>query len=322
MGQRDMGKATQRNVTVHVVLGMLGGVLLITVFAVASRQLGALTLAFVLATWGLGYWLALTTPPRRQAVNAVLALAATVAALVQPLAALGLLAFSCAARHAARKREAVAAAAGKRAPAPDAASRERRAQQGGEPIAFPEMVESALLPFLSPARWSPQREMASEQLIPGYDNSPLVCLGWDSPRLVVLGGAQLLTPQNKATALDNLRKRPNRPEWQETSMDLPEGSAEVFVRLGDVLTASDLWDREFVRAAHQLAGSERVFFAVPTRASMVMATSPDPVARLAMSRVEDDEHGEFVIGAEIIAFDGDDFVVMTPMIDGEQPVRH
>lgn len=48
---------------------------------------------------------------------------------------------------------------------------------------------------------------------------------------------------------------------------------------------------------------------------MVMATSPDPVARLAMARVQDDEHGEFVIGTEIIAFDGEGFVVMTPVVN-------
>lgn len=317
-----MGEARHRGALVHVLVGITGGVLLLTMVALEWRHWAARVpwLALLSVLWGLAYWLALSTPPRRQALNAVLALAAIIAGLLSlpvGLVALGLV-------WAIRSESLSQEAQGKSArPAGATTPPERQARQGSEPIAFPELVESELLPFLSPAGWSPQQDMACERLIAEYDNSPLVCLGWDSPRLVVIGGVQLLTPQNKATALANLRTRPNRPEWHETSMDLPDGSAEVFVRLGDVMTASDLWDPEFVRHAHLLAGSERVYFGVPTRQSMVMATSPEPVARLAMSRVEDDEHGEFVIGAEIISFDGDEFVVMAPLLDGDdRAVRH
>lgn len=307
----------------HVLVGITGGVLLVTLFALGwARGVSRLPWVGLLSVlWGAGYWLALTTPPRRQIANALLALTAISAGLLQPLAGVAMLALVWGLRKLALTEDARQGKGPLDAAA--ASSSERPSPQGSEPIAFPELVESELLPFLSPASWSPQQEMACERLIAEYDNSPLVCLGWDSPRLVVIGGAQLLTPQNKAMALANLRTRPNRPEWHETSMDLPDGSAEVFVRLGDVMTASDLWDPEFVRHAHLLAGSERVYFGVPTRQSMVMATSPEPVARLAMSRVEDDEHGEFVIGAEIIAFDGEEFVVMAPVVDGdERAVRH
>jgi hypothetical protein len=313
-----MAEAKDRNTTVHLLIGIVAGVPMLTVFAVASETgiARAWAMAAWLAIWGLGYWMALTTPPRRRSVNAVLGFVAVFAGIIKPLAGFAVLAFMWPVRQSAKKRESLPTGRFEGPSAPKAATpAQLAARERLERLLAPNMVDTELVPLLNPASWTSKDKMASERLIAGYDNSPLVSLGWDSPRMVVIGDASLLTPQNKATALANLRKRPDRPEWEQTSMDLPEGSADVFVRLGDVMTASDLWDPEFVRDALRLAGSDRVFFAVPTRESMVMATSPDPVARLAMARVQDDEHGEFVIGTEIIAFDGEEFVVMTPVVD-------
>jgi hypothetical protein len=311
--------------TVHVLVGMVPVVPMIFRFSVGSGNTaaGAGMMTACLAIWGLGYWMALTTPPRRRSVNALLGLVAVFAGLIMPLVGFAVLAVVRSIRKSAKNRESLAAGRLEGPPGRKAAASEALpARERGEPILAPNMVDAELLPFLNRAGWSSNEKMASERLVAGYDNSPLVSLGWDSPHMVVIGDASLLTPQNKATALANLRKRPDRPHWEKASMDLPEGSADVFVRLGDVMTASDLWDPEFVRDALRLAGSDRVFFAVPTRESMVMATSPDPVARLAMARIQDHEHGEFVIGTEIIAFDGEDFVVMTPMVDRGQAPLH
>ena len=71
--------------------------------------------------WGLAYWLALTAPPRRQAVNSLLALVAVVVGLLQPAAALAVLAFVWAVRKAAMDREALPGRADSGSTAPRAA---------------------------------------------------------------------------------------------------------------------------------------------------------------------------------------------------------
>lgn len=239
MDKREMAEAKHRNTTVHVLIGIVAGVPMIVVaWGSAGARAWAVTGGLVI--WGLAYWMALTTPPRRRSVNAVLGLVAVFAGMRMPLAGLAVLAFMWSVRQSAKKRESLPTGRFEGSSAPKAATpAQLAARERIERLLAPNMVDAELVPFLNPANWASKEKMASERLIAGYDNSPLVSLGWDSPRMVVIGDASLLTPQNKATALANLRKRPDRPEWEKTSMDLPEGNADVFVRLGDVMTASD-----------------------------------------------------------------------------------
>ena len=95
-------------------------------------------------------------------------------------------------------------------------------------------------------------------------------------------------------------------------MPSPDGEIEVFIRIGDDLTASDLLDPEFMQDAWARCRSKMVFFGVPTRTCMAMASHPDPVARLAAVRFEEPEHGELRLSPCVFAFDGKN--ALLPMV--------
>ncbi|MEI9954353.1 MAG: hypothetical protein WDO74_36625 [Pseudomonadota bacterium] len=72
-----------------------------------------------------------------------------------------------------------------------------------------------------------------------------------------------MNDDNKRRALQNLRARPERAEWEEVRVPSPDGEIELFARVGDDRTASDLIDPEFLQAAFERCGKATVFFAVP-----------------------------------------------------------
>jgi len=281
--------------------------------------------------WAGAYFLAATTVPLRRSVIGAIAFGT---ALIGPLtsSAIGLLALFPIwwMRRSARILSGVLEDDGidplnqPVASAPRGRKKRRGGRDSDAPPGMEELAAvlrasdpSALVPFLSHAAWSGATDSATEPLLEEFGDTLLLSLGWDTSRMVVIGDRSLLTPENKRTALANLRSRATRAEWVRTTLSLAEGETDVWMRLGDAMTASDLWDREFVRAALALSGAPTVFIAVPTREAMVMSTHPDPVARFAMARVKDPEHGEHVLGTDIFVFDGSRMFPIKPMRTGE-----
>jgi hypothetical protein len=172
------------------------------------------------------------------------------------------------------------------------------------------LASDNLFPYLNPAGFRQESDTASERLVDAWSDSPLVTLGHDGGVSIAWMGRAELNIENKRLALGNLRSRRERAEWQAHSMESPAGPIELFVRMGDDLTASDLVDPDFLRAAYEQCGSKVVFFAIPSRVSMVMASHPDPVARVARVGFEDDEHDP--VSSCLFAFNGEGALV--PMI--------
>lgn len=321
-------KAERSREVVHGLMGLAFAILVWTRFLSQdadphSNDEAALNV-FFFPIWAWAYWLAATTVPLRRNLIGVLAFGT---ALIGPLTSspTGLAALIPIwwIRRSARIWSGVLEDDGidPLAPAKRRQTKQRTEDDppglDGLAAALRESDPNALVPFLSAAGWIGADDSASEPLLAEFGDSLLVSLGWDSPTMVVIGDRSLLTRENKRTALANLRSRETRVDWLPTTVPSPKGETDVWVRLGDALTASDLWDPDFVRAARERTGAPVVFIAVPTRESMLMSIDPDPIARLAMARVEDPSHGEHVLGTELFLYDGGRMYPVKPMRQDE-----
>jgi hypothetical protein len=177
-------------------------------------------------------------------------------------------------------------------------------------VVYGEEDPSELLPLLCPCDW-PIERYAVERLIPGRPDSPYVVLGWDQPAFVLIAQKPLVFDDHRATALQNLREqRGDKAEWTQRELSDPSGSFSAWVREGDWFTASDLLDREFLRAAATIAGVDTVYFATPTRECMIMAADDSVVRRLAIGKLENNDDNEFVVGAQVYRFDESGLVLL------------
>jgi hypothetical protein len=150
------------------------------------------------------------------------------------------------------------------------------------------------------------------------EDSPIVTLGWDTPSMIELASPEIEFAAHEATALSNLRARRTRAEWQLETLEGPEGSMDVYVRTGDSLTASELWDPEFVSESAKMVGSDVVLFITPTREAMAMSTHVRALAALAFHKVSDPD-GEFVLGSHAFAFSGGELSLVGQMAQGGGP---
>jgi hypothetical protein len=153
-----------------------------------------------------------------------------------------------------------------------------------------------LIPLLCPASFAPSG-FSAKRIDPSRPDSPFIVLARDYHDRWQLAPSSLNFDEHFARALRNLRRRKERAEWLRP--DGPSGPANVLLRMGDALTASDLLDQGFLRAAAALLGADEVFVAVPTRESMVLSADFALVAQFALARLEDLEPDEFAIGAQI-----------------------
>jgi hypothetical protein len=167
-----------------------------------------------------------------------------------------------------------------------------------EPAAKRPRKTVRLVPLLCPADFA-ATGFSAERIVSSRPDSPFIVLAQDYHDRWELAPSSWNFDEHRERALRNLRRREQRAEWVRERLDGPSGPADVLLRLGDALTASDLLDFGFLREAAALLGAHEVFVAVPTRESMVLSSDFALVAQLTLARLEDPEPYEFAIGAQI-----------------------
>ncbi len=77
--------------------------------------------------------------------------------------------------------------------------------------------------------------------------------------------------QLEAAAMKNLVNRGGRPDWKPENISFGQGEVTILRRQGDLVTASDILDRELTNIAQNYFSCEQLFIAVPTQAIMLAA---------------------------------------------------
>lgn len=151
---------------------------------------------------------------------------------------------------------------------------------------------SDVFPYLISFHWEGRNGCLTRPLLDA-DQSPHVSYGREPPPeggSEMAGGIMMISLRSaceagfvdtivEATAVQNLIRREDRPEWQSNEVPWQGQMRALYWRSGDDLTASDLLDEAFLREAHELMGNELVI-GIPA-CNMMLACPADMAAGLA-----------------------------------------